>query len=241
VSSTSELAAQIDAAHREWRLLDAVRQPPLHLAEAYAVQRELTALRTRRGARPVGWKLGYTSAAMRKQMGVASPNYGPLLDTMLITDGRIPDGLVHPRVEPEIAVVLGADLHPAEARAALEVVDSVWRDYRFTLELNTADGSSAAAVALGPTLAPDGLDAVPVRMLRNGEEVGAATGAAAMGHPLRALDWLASTLAAAGEPLRPGDIVITGGLTAAVPVEPGDVVEAVFGDDVGLRLRSGQD
>jgi 2-keto-4-pentenoate hydratase len=241
VSSASELAAQIDDAHRERRLLDATRQPPLDLGEAYAVQRALTALRTRRGARPVGWKLGYTSAAMREQMGVASPNYGPLLDTMLITDGRVPDALVHPRVEPEIAVVLGADLRPGEARAALEVVDSVWRDYRFTLELNTADGSSAAAVALGPTLGPDGLDVVAVRMLRNGQEVGASTGAAAMGHPLRALDWLVSTLAADGELLRPGDVVITGGLTAAVPVEPGDVVEAVFGDDVVLRLRSGQD
>lgn len=240
MSSTLQLAALIDAAHRERRLLDAVRQPPLQLREAYAVQQALTALRTGRGARPVGWKLGYTSAAMREQMGVASPNYGPLLDTMLITDGRIPEALVHPRAEPEIAVVLGADLRPTQVLAALEVVDSVWRDYQFTLELNTADGSSAAAVALGPPLPPDGLDAVPVRLLRNGEEVGAATGAAAMGHPLRALDWLASALAADGQPLRPRDVVITGGLTAAVPVEPGDVVEAVFSDNLVLSLRTGQ-
>ena len=73
---------------------------------------------------------------------------GPLLDSMLITDGRIPARLVQPRVEPEIAVVLGPDRRPAAVHAALEVVDSVWCDYRFTLELNTADGSSAAGVAL---------------------------------------------------------------------------------------------
>ena len=135
-----------------------------------------------------------------------------------------------PRVEPEIAFVLGADLRPVEACAALEVVDSIWRDYRFSLELNTADGSSAAGVVLGPPLALDALDTVSVRLLRNGIVVGEGTGAAAMGHPLRALEWLGQRVA-----LEPGDVVITGGLTAAVPIEGGDVVVADF-DGVEVRL-----
>ena len=232
-----ELAVEIDTAHRERRLLDATGRPPLDLDTAYAVQRELTALRSGRGARPIGWKLGYTSAAMRRQMRVDRPNFGPLLDTMLITDERVPDTLVHPRVEPEVALVLGAEMRPAEARAALEVVDSVWRGYRFSVELNTADGSSAAGVVLGPPLPLEGLDALPVHLLRNGEVVGTATGAAAMGDPLRALDWLATALATQGAKLRPGDLVLTGGLTAAVPVEPGDTVAAVFGGAATVRLR----
>jgi 2-keto-4-pentenoate hydratase len=233
-----ELAAAIDRAHRERRLLDAAAQPPLDLPAAYAVQRELAELRMGRGAHRIGFKLGYTSRAMREQMGIDEPNHGPLLDIMRITDGRVPGTLVQPRIEPEIALVLGPDLRPSAAHAALEVVDSVWQDYRFSLELNTADGSSAAGVALGPPLPLDALAALPVRLVRNGATVAEGTGAAAMGDPLHALDWLRQALPGDPDTLRPGDIVITGGLTAAVPVGPGDVVEAVFGDYAGsVRLH----
>ena len=228
------LAAEIDAAHRERRLLDAADQDSFDLATAYAVQRELTGARVARGARRIGMKLGYTSQAMRAQMRIDEPNHGPLLDTMLITDGRVPAALVQPRVEPEIALVLGPYRRPAAAHAALEVVDSVWRDYRFTLELNTADGSSAAGVVLGPPLPLDDLGACPVRLLRNGATVGTGTGEAAMGHPLHALEWLVAALG--DDALRPGDVVLTGGLTAAVPVEPGDTVEALFATAGDLRL-----
>jgi len=102
---------------------------------------------------------------MRQQMGVTAPNYGPLLDDMLLRDGAVVAGFLHPRVEPEIAVVLARDLSGAglsldevaravgEVRACLEVVDSIWLDYRFTAAQNTADGSSAAGVVLGQVLA----------------------------------------------------------------------------------------
>jgi 2-keto-4-pentenoate hydratase len=230
VDGILELAEMIDAAHRERRLLDAASHAPLDLPTAYAVQRRLTALRIGRGAVRIGYKLGYTSEAMREQMRVDQPNHGPLLDCMLITDGRVPVTLIHPRVEPEIALVVGIDLRPVAAHAALEVVDSIWWDYRFSLELNTADGSSAAGVVLGPQLALDALDTVSVRLIRNRDVVAEGTGAAAMGHPLLALGWLQRTLAAERVGLRPGDVVITGGLTVAVPIEQGDVVVADFGD-----------
>ena len=96
VDSDLELATVIDTAHRQGRLLDAAAQQPLDLAAAYAVQRRLTALRTARGAARIGFKLGYTSQVMREQMGVDQPNQGPLLDTMRITDGRLPADLIHP-------------------------------------------------------------------------------------------------------------------------------------------------
>ena len=128
LSRVRELAAEIDAAHRERRLLDATGRPALDLDTAYRVQRELTAVRVLRGARRIGAKLGYTSQAMREQMRIDAPNHGPLLSTMRITDGRVPATLVQPRAEPEVAVVLGPDARPAAAYGALEVVDSVWRD-----------------------------------------------------------------------------------------------------------------
>lgn len=233
----SKMAMDIHRSHLERRLLDADRQALLDLSEAYAVQQMLTALRITQGAAIIGWKLGYTSEAMRKQMHVERPNFGPLLDSMLITDGLVPDSFVHPRVEPEIAVVVGPDLQVVQARAALEVVDSVWKDYRFSVELNTADGSSAAGVVLGPALPLTALDALSVTLIHNGAVVGQATGAAAMGHPLHAVDWLVESLAAVGDGLRPGQVIITGGLTAAVPIAAGDVVEATFGSAERVYLR----
>lgn len=232
-----KLAEEIDEAHRDGRLLDADAAPVLDLTTAYTVQRLLTGRRGARGARRIGWKLGYTSAAMRAQMGVDEPNLGPLLDAMLVTDGRLPSGLVQPKVEPEIAVEVAAGGGPGRARAALEIVDSVWRGYRFTLELNTADGSSAAGVVLGPELPADVLDEMPVDLERNGRPEASATGAAAMGHPFNAVAWLAEELGRRGERLRAGDLILTGGLTAAVPLGPGDTVAATFGARHRVEIR----
>lgn len=205
------------------------------------------------GERLAGWKVGYSSEAMRVQMGVAAPNCGPLTDAMVVADGAVlRAGLLQPRVEPEVALVLAGTVAPGasmaeagaavgEARCALEVVDSVWRDYRFRIEDNTADGSSAAYAVLGGAL-PAGTDlaAVEVVLERDGSVVGAGRGADAMGHPLAALVWLAGELARHGEVLRPGDVVLTGGLTAAVPLPPGGRVTARFDDLPPVRVRRAQ-
>jgi 2-keto-4-pentenoate hydratase len=190
----------------------------------------------------MGYKLGYTSAAMRRQMGVGSPNYAPLFDDMVFGSGDTVDGYMQPRLEPEIAVVLGSDLSGpgllmhevaaaiVETRCCLEIVDSVWRDYRFSVEQNIADGSSAAGLVLGPELGIDPLDChrVTVSLSVDGTEVGTATGAAAGGHPLHGVAWLCDRLAERGDGLRAGQVVITGGLTAAVPLTPRSCVEAVY-------------
>jgi 2-keto-4-pentenoate hydratase len=236
------LAQDIDHAHLGGHLLDASMAPRLDLADAYRTQHALTTRRISRGARPIGWKLGYTSAAMRIQMGVHQPNYGPLLDTMLINDQRLPAAnrrFIQPRVEPEIAIVMGADDQPIRAHAALEVVDSVWRDYQFTLELNTADGSSAAGLVLGPPLPMAALTHMPVSLIKNGLPVAEASSDAAMGHPLAAIEWLMNQLSRRDEHLRPGDVVLTGGLTHAVTLHAEDTVHAVFNADVDMEI-SGQ-
>jgi 2-keto-4-pentenoate hydratase len=239
-------AERIDHAHRAGQLLEPIsNERAISLPQAYRIQRLLTARRVASGASLVGWKLGYTSAAMREQMRVDDPNFGPLTSQMLLADGASPPpALTQPRVEPEIAVRLADDLPPdcslaqaaaavGSAHAALEIVDSVWIDYRFTLADNTADGSSAAAVVIGPELASrDHLDRVEVNLFRNSANVGTGYGADALGHPLAALCWLARALSPQGDTVRAGDTVITGGLTRAVPLQPGDVVRATFGTDV---------
>lgn len=233
-----EVADLLDRAHESRTVLDAQAVAVPDLGTAYAIQDALTERRLGRGGARAGWKLGYTSAAMRDQMGIEEPNVGPLLDTMLVETGARVE-LTQPRVEPEIALELATDLVGpctatealaacGRARAALEVVDSVWVDYRFDLEHNTADGSSAAAVVLGPDIPTADLDRVEVRLHHDGRLVGTGRGADVLGHPAAALAWLAGFLAARGERLCAGDVVITGGLTAAVALGAGDVVHAEF-------------
>jgi 2-keto-4-pentenoate hydratase len=252
-----QLATRLHAAHRDGLLLDAGEiSPPRGSAEwtlelAYDVQDELTALRLAEGRRLLGYKLGYTSAAMRRQMGVPAPNFGPLYADMLVADGGQAEGFVQPRVEPEVAVVLARDLagtdlqlHEVaaavgEVRASLEIVDSVWRDYSFTAELNTADGSSAAGVVVGADLGLLPMEchrpAVLVRV--DGEVVASARASAASGHPLLGISWLCRTLAARGLPgLRAGQVIITGGLTAALPLASGARITAEFTSGVAVSV-----
>ncbi|MGH9039954.1 MAG: 2-keto-4-pentenoate hydratase, partial [Acidimicrobiia bacterium] len=153
--------------------------------------------------------------------------------------------LTQPRVEPEIGFYLarplsGSGITAEDAFAAteaavacLEIVDSVYTGYRFRIEDNTADGSSAAGVVVGPALeAGVDLAALEVVFERNGERVGEARGDAAMGHPARALAWLARR-----QSLDAGTLVITGGLTAAVPLGRGDTCAAVFGGSVRVTVH----
>ena len=244
-------AAKLSAARRNRAGCDPISSSvAIDITDAYAIQRAGTDLRIARGEKVVGWKLGYTSLAMRAQMGIDQPNFGPLTHTMLLaSNDAVGPMLIQPRVEPEIGLrfanelsgevtvddVLGAT---EEAFACLEVVDSVYPGYRFRLEDNTADGSSAAQVVVGPALRRlDSLDAVTVTLRHNGADVGSATGAAASGHPAAGVVWLVAQLAQQGRQLRAGDIVITGGLTKAVPLEFGDRVEAVFDNETRVVVH----
>ena len=242
-------ASLLDDAHRSRTCLEAASVEIADLAEAYEIQDALTALRISRGARPVGWKLGYTSQVMRDQLGVLEPNHGPLLSDMTLPDGgELPATLIHPRVEPEVALVLATAPRPgasaqdvldrcAGAYAALEVVDSVWCRYEFDLEHNTADGSSAAHLVLGPEIPLESVGGVRVGLELDGVEQGTGVGSDAAGHPALAVAWLVEVLAAQGRHLSPGDVVLTGGLTAAVPIGPGSAVSAVFAPASGERVR----
>lgn len=225
----------IDGAHRGGWLLDPIAdREQLTVDDAYGIQRELSRIRTgRSGRKRAGWKIGFGSAAMRQQMSVDRPNFGPLTVEMIVRDGVLDVSLTHPRVEPEFAVVLREDLPAgthlcdvgravASVHLAMEVVDSVWIDYRFSWEDNTADGSSAAGVVLGPEL-PRNLDLVDatLELSRDGQVLGRGRGGDVMSHPYAAVCWLATELPRQRESLRAGDIVLTGGVTPAVPLAPG--------------------
>ncbi|QWF78317.1 2-keto-4-pentenoate hydratase [Amycolatopsis sp. CA-230715] len=221
----------------EWAELD--------LSTAYAVQDEALRIRVARGERVVGVKLGLTSKAKRERMGVDRPIVAWLTDAMLLPAGApLPRaGLIHPRVEPEIAFVLGRPLAgpgitAAAALAAvdtvhggLEVIDSRFTDFRFALSDVVADNGSSSLFTLGSVAAaPRGLDlALEACLLEaDGSVVDSATGAAVHGHPAEALALAANLLGERGSRLEAGWVVLTGGMTDAVPPPAGGRVAAQF-------------
>jgi 2-keto-4-pentenoate hydratase len=212
------------------------RPDGLDIEAAYAVQAEGIALREAAGERVVGGKLGFTSEAMRRAMGVDSPNYGWLTDAMVVEDGEVDLGiLIHPKVEPEIAFVLGSQLEgpgvtaddvlaaTAQLAPCLEVVDSRYVDFRFRAAANIADDSSAGLLVLGDPVEASALEGVDLRLVGcvvtvDGAVVHTAAGAAAHGNPAEAVAWMAN---ACGSPLLAGYVVIAGGLTPPVDLVPG--------------------
>jgi 2-oxo-3-hexenedioate decarboxylase len=178
-------------------------------------------------------------------MGVHEPLYGWLTSGMVHPHGEpLPlDQLIHPRVEPEIAFLIGRELRaPAtitsvlEATeavvAAVEVLDSRYEDFRFRLPDVIADNASGSRVVLGPRARVPG-ELCDLRLLgcvlrAHGEVVATAAGGAVMGHPAAAVAWLVNKLSPQEWRLEPGFLVLSGGLTAPVPMRPGSVVSAEF-------------
>lgn len=222
---------------KEWDGLD--------LATAYEAQDLALQRRLARGEKTVGIKLGLTSKAKQAQMNVDEPSVAWLTDAMELEGGRaIPvESMIHPRVEPEIVFVLdkplrGPGVTAASALAAvgsvqagIEVIDSRFAGYGFTLTDAVADNNSSGFFVTGSVACdPLGLDlALEGCLLEvDGLVVDSATGASVLGHPAEALAFAANQFGARGHTLEPGWIVLTGGMTGAVPVEPGARLAAHF-------------
>ncbi len=217
----------------------------LDLATATAVQHLTLSRRLARGERLTGLKLGLTSRAKQRRMGIDTPLTAFLTDAMVLRLGeplRL-GGLIHPRAEPEIVFLMGERLAgpgvtAAEALAAVasvscgvEIIDSRFRDFRFKLPDVVADNASAARYVLGPRrVDPSSLDltleACVVEL--NGRVVDSATGAAVQGHPAEALAEAVNALALEGIALEAGWSVLTGGMTDAVELVPGSSLRVDF-------------
>lgn len=210
---------------------------PFTLAEGYAVQRAGVELRRRRGDTIVGLKMGLTSRAKMVQMKVDVPIYGHLTRSMILDDGGtvVRAHHIHPRVEPEVAFILARDLAgpvtPAQALAAvdccccaLELIDSRFENFQFTLEDVVADNASSSRFVLGSLVRPRDFDTGNLGMVmsKNGVVIETGSSAAIYEHPARSLAALANQLVAVGETLKAGMIVMTGGATAAMALAPGD-------------------
>lgn len=209
---------------------------------AYAVQDLLNRERAAAGATVTGRKIGLTSPAVQQQLGVDQPDFGVLFADMECPTGDVPtDDLLQPKVEAEIAFVLAADLADGEldvaqvrdavgyATAALEIVDSRIEGWDITFGDTVADNGSSARFVLGEKHCNlDEFEPVEVsmQMSLDGEVVSSGNGAACLGDPLVALQWLARTARDMGDPLRAGQVVLSGALGPMVAVRPGSSVTA---------------
>jgi 2-oxo-3-hexenedioate decarboxylase len=247
VIDAQAIADDLIAAERERKTIAQFsdHHPDLDLATAYRAQRAFVKAKLDAGESFVGYKLGLTSRNKQQAMGVDSPLYGRVTSGMISTYGEPVrfDRFIHPRVESEIAFLLARDVEPpatvTSVLAATEVVfgavdvlDSRYEGFRFTLEDVVADNASAGAFYLGP-VARRPTDLEDLRLIGcvvrvDGEVTMTAAGAAVMGHPAASVAWLANQLAVEGEGLRAGQLVFSGGVTAPVPVVSGGSVTFEF-------------
>ena len=244
----TDLAAVADRLDEAQRTATATPQlvEPLDLGQAYEVQAAALQRRYARGERRIGIKMGFTSRAKMVQMGIDEMIWGRLTDAMLVEDGGsvAHARFVHPRVEPEIAFLLK---RPLEGRVtsmaalsaidgiapALEIIDSRYESFKFSLTDVVADNSSSSAFVTGAWASPT-VDFSNLGMVLeiDGAVRQVGSSAAILGAPIRSLVAAARLAMAAGEPLGAGDIVMAGGATAAEALAPGQHVR-VSVQDIG--------
>ena len=219
--------------------------PDITMEDAYAISTEVANRKIAAGARLIGHKVGLTSKAMQRSSQIDEPDYGHLLDTMMIADGaRVPhENYCLPRVEIELAFILGKPLKgpgiglPDVLRAteyvvpAIEVVDARLQDPRKIFDTVSDNGAAAGIVIGGRPVGPLDVDLrwVGGIMYRNSEieETGVAAGV--LGHPALGVAWLANKLGAHGVTLEPGHLVLAGSFTRVVFARKGDTLHADFG------------
>jgi 2-keto-4-pentenoate hydratase len=212
---------------------------------AYKIQLALIQLKDADGKKIVGKKIGLTSKAMQKMLNVDQPDYGHILDNMVLHDGvafRVAE-LIQPKIEPEIAFIIdreikGPGVTPMQVLAAtrfvvpaLEIIDSRIEGWRIKLCDTIADNASSARVVLGSS--PKRVDERDLKLVgmileKNGDIVQTGAGGAVLGHPAVAVAWLANAVGRFGVSLNAGDIIMPGALCGAVDVGAGDLLQASF-------------
>ena len=219
--------------------------PGMTLEDAYAVQGLWAQALIDGGSRRVGTKIGLTSRAMQMASGITEPDYGFLMDDMLYNDGAqiAVSRFLAPRLEVELAFVMGEDLEGPTARVhdvmratqfvtpALEIIDYRTETPRQIVDTISDNAAAAAMVVGGRTVRPFDVDVrwVGATLSKNGIIEESGVSAAVMGHPAAGIAWLVNKLHPLGGKLHKGEIVLAGSFTRPVAVAAGDVIQVDYG------------
>ncbi|MEH6906166.1 2-keto-4-pentenoate hydratase [Neobacillus drentensis] len=246
--SIEQMANELFLAEKSGMELDQLvnRYPHLDVELAYEVQQRLVDRKCiEEKTRVAGWKLGLTSKAKQEMMGVHEPTYGVLLQNMQLYSGE-PISLapfIHAKIEPEMAFIMNRELRgPGVTVAdilaateyvapALEIIDSRYRNFSFSLLDVIADNSSSSRFIIGDKFTRLGdfdLSLVGMVFKQNGKIVATSAGASVMGHPARAVAWMVNKLALTGQYVKPGEVILSGALTGAVAMKENDVFSCHF-------------
>lgn len=218
----------------------------LTVEDAYQIQLETVNIKLAQGKKVIGKKVGLTSTAMQKMLNVNEPDYGHLLNDMVVENGaavRV-DSLISPKIEAEIGFILEEDLTGPNLTyldvlmatrcvvPTLEIIDSRVADWKIKLVDTVADNGSSAKVVIGEKMSKlNGIDLRTNSMVlfKNNEQMATGAGAAALGHPAHAIAWLGNKLHEFGMALKKDEIILPGALSGAISVSAGDMIEAKFG------------
>ncbi len=217
----------------------------LSIEDSYRIQLAGIDMKLDQGRKIIGKKIGLTSRGMQKLLGVNEPDYGHLLDNMLIVEGDICNRqeLVSPKVEGELAFVMKetlkgpgitiADVYRATEGIfpAFEIVDSRIRDWKIKLADTVADNASSARLVLGSrmgSIKDMDLRLIGMMLEKNGQMVSSGVGAEVWGNPAAAVAWLANKLGEFDIALERGEIILSGAFTAAEKAEAGDIFTVSF-------------
>jgi 2-oxo-hept-3-ene-1,7-dioate hydratase len=258
----SRLADSLDVAERTRKQVDhfSLEHPDMTIEDAYAVQSAWVAKKIADGRVPIGHKIGLTSRAMQRAGNIDEPDYGTLLDDMLLSEGQdIPfDRFIEPRIEVELSFKLGRQLAGPDVSIfdvlaaadwvvpTLEVIDARIRRTdpatgrtRKVIDTISDNAANAAIIMGGRPVRADTVDLrwVSALLYRNGviEESGVA--AAVLNHPANGVAWLANKLSLFGVSLAAGEIVLSGSFTAPVPIARGDTFHADYGPLGSISTR----
>ncbi|MEH7452452.1 2-keto-4-pentenoate hydratase [Gottfriedia acidiceleris] len=221
-----------------------IEHPELNVNNAYEIQKLSIDNAIKNGDPLIGWKMGLTSIAKQKSVNVDEPIYGRLTKSMELEENELTmEGSIHPRVEPEIAFMINRPLFGNDVTAkdvweateyivpALEVIDSRYKNFSFTLTDVVADNASSSKFIIGkqqysPTYTS--WDEINVELYKNGVKVQSGVSSDVLDHPVESVVKLVQMLSKNGEQIEPGMIILTGGITEAIHVQEGDIVEARF-------------
>ncbi|MGG1676075.1 2-keto-4-pentenoate hydratase [Neobacillus sp. NRS-1170] len=221
--------------------------PELTIDEAYLIQEKLIQKRENDGARRIGLKLGLTSKAKQEMMGVHEAIYGYLTDDMLALEWEPLDynKFIHPKAEPEIAFMIAEDLQGTNITAedvlrvtkyvapAIEIIDSRYLNFKFTLPDVVADNCSSSSFFIGSKwMSPKVLNLADIGMVmsKNGQVSQTSSSAAVLGHPATSVAWAVNKLGEAGKGIKKGDIILSGAISEAISFEPKDSILVQFAE-----------